>query len=147
MANVSNIKVLKESLFAKVNEELLQKLEKFEYDIMPVGDKYYDDDDYIRTQHEFMFDDKNNKWKINPDLPPQYYEVALLCSSREKEYKNVTIKVRVPHERMDIVDGFDVDDAVKIKFDRKLTAFETDRFDNLNLALYVSEMKEVGANA
>lgn len=147
MAKVSNVKVLEENLFAKVNEELLQKLEKFEYDVMPVGDDYHGKDEYIRTQNEFMINEQTGKWKVNPDLPPQYYEVALLCSSREKEYKNVTIKVRVPHERMDIVDGFDVDDAVKIKFDRKLTVFETDRFDNLNLALYVSEMKEVGANA
>lgn len=144
---MANVKVLKESLFAKVNEELLQKLEKFEYDVMPVGDKYYNDDDYIRTQYEFMFDDKAGKWKINSDLPPQYYEVALQCSSREKEFKNVTIKVRVPEDSMDIVDGFDVDDAVKIKFDRKLTSFETDNFDRLGLALYISEMKEVGANA
>lgn len=144
---MANVKVLKESLFAKVNEELLQKLEKFEYDVMPVGDDFHNDDEYIRTQNEFIKNEETGKWKVNPDLPPQYYEVALQCSTREKEFKNVTIKVRVPYKEMDIVDGFDVDDAVKIKFDRKLTAFETDRFDNLSLALYVSEMKEVGANA
>lgn len=144
---MANVKVLKESLFAKVNEELLQKLEKFEYDVMPVGDDFHNDDEYIRTQNEFIKNEETGKWKVNPELPPQYYEVALQCSTREKEFKNVTIKVRVPYKGMDIVDGFDVDDAVKIKFDRKLTVFETDRFDNLNLALYVNEMKEVGANA
>lgn len=144
---MANVKVLKESLFAKVNEELLQKLEKFEYDVMPVGDDFHNEDDYIRTQYEFIKNEETGKWKVNPELPPQYHEVALQCSTREKEFKNVTIKVRVPDKGMDIVDGFDVDDAVKIKFDRKLTVFETDRFDNLNLALYVNEMKEVGANA
>lgn len=140
-------KLLREDVFAKVNEELLQKLEKYEFDIMPVGDNFHTDEEYIRTQYEFTKDEQTGKWKINEQLPPQYHEVVLQCSTREKEFKNVTVKVKVPTDSMDIVDGFDVDDAVKIKFDRKLTKFDTDNRGNLTLSLYINEMKEVGANA
>lgn len=140
------VKELTADKFAKVNEEMLQKLEKVEYDVMPVGDAYHEEDEYIRTQHEFI-KDETGKWKRDDSKPPQYHEVALLCSSREKELKNVTLKVRVPSDRMNIVDGFDVDDAVKIKFDRHLTGFSVNQKGALILELYVAEMKEVSQNA
>lgn len=141
------VKELTADKFAKVNEEMLQKLEKVEYDVMPVGDAYHEEDEYIRTQYEFIKDETTGKWKRDESKPPQYHEVALLCSSREKELKNVTLKVRVPVDKMDIVDGHEVDDAVRIKFDRQLTGFSANQKGALVLELYVAEMKEVGDNA
>lgn len=139
-------KMLKVEEFAKVNEELLQKLEKFEFDIMPIGDDFHNDDEYIKEEVKFVKDD-SGKWRRDTETPPEYYEVVLQCSTREKEFKNVTIIVKVTASNMDTIDGYDVDDAVKIKFDRKLTRFETNHKDILVLELYISEMKEVGANA
>ncbi|WP_415679919.1 hypothetical protein, partial [Abyssicoccus albus] len=61
------------------------------------------------------FKKKNDgKMGIDDSKPPQYYFISLLCNSRDKRYKNVTIEVR---NTDNIFEHLEVDDEVKIVLD------------------------------
>lgn len=94
-------------------EKIIGELERNQYLILPVGDKYHDEDEVVNEKPVFV------DGKPDTDAEPYYYFVNAIMTSTDSKYNLTDVELKsntiIPFSELKI------DDTVTIKIDREKT--------------------------
>lgn len=125
-------------------DEITKKLERNNFHLLAIGDRYHDDDEIVNDMPVFT-QDANGKTKRDDTQPPQYFYVNATMESVEKEFNMVDVQLRAIDPN--VFNGLNEDDVCSIVIDKERTKLSVDTSRNLRpvvtLEVYVTEVKGV----